>query len=224
MINRVCFPTVEVPVAGEAREGEREENCGWNAFHPGQHPKRACGPRRLLAYMEDTWHHCGISNTWSFHCWEKNWCSNFRLWVTSLKVSNQKTERMKKSTYNWAKKFQSKSKWHKTIELFLCLFLQILTVHIVEDGFASAEVSTLCQVPRSKVTKRKISAFFTNLLTFGTKKGGSKLLNYWWIPVTPMVSLGNPGFLFHPKTPTAAVTSIRISSEVEPQGKLWKKG
>lgn len=153
------------------RGGERKTLGGMNTT-PGK-------PRNVPVVLDGFWH------TWktpdvtvesqtldTCHYWEKYWCSNFRLRVTSLKVSNQKTERMKKSTYNWAKKFQSKSKWHKTIELFLCLFLQILTVHIVEDGFASAEVSTLCQVPRSKVTKKKNLRFFHQPSDFWDKKGG----------------------------------------------------
>lgn len=132
-----------------SERGGREENSGWNEHHPGQAPKRACGPRRLLAYMEDTWRHCGISNTWSMPLLGKILVLKFPTLGDFPQSEQSKDGKDEKIHYNWAKKFQSKSKWHKTIELFLCLFLQILTVHIVEDGFASAVVSTLglCPVP-----------------------------------------------------------------------------
>ncbi len=124
----------------------------------------------------------GISNTWSVPLLGKKWCSNFQLRVTSL----TKTERMKKSTHNWAKKFQSKSKLHNTTAFFFCLFLQILTVHIVEDSFASAVVSTLC-APFT-VPSQKLSAFFTTFWLFEKKK------TFFWTTVNPCKSHGF-GFL-----------------------------
>ena len=164
--------TVEVPEAGAAREGEREENCGWNAFHPGQHPKRACGPRRLLAYMEDTWRHCGISNTWSMPLLGKNigaqisdfgwlpskWAIKRRKgWKNPLQLSQEISIKIKMTQNHWVVlvPFPSNSHCSHSRRRF-CL----------RSGFDA------WFVPRSIVTKKKsLPAFFHQPSGFWDKKG-----------------------------------------------------
>lgn len=175
--------------------------------------------------MEDTWRHCGISNTWYMPLLGKILVLKFPTSGDFPQSEQSKNGKDEKIHLQLSQEISIKIKMTQNHWVVLVPFPSNSHCSHSRRRFCLRRgFDALSSAPFQSHKKKKISAFFTNLLTFGTKKGGSKLLNYWWIPVTPMVSLGNPGFLFHPKTPTAAVTSIRISSEVEPQGKLWKKG
>lgn len=211
-------------MAGAAREGGERKTLG---FHPGQAPKRACGPRRLLAYMEDTWRHCGISNTWSMPLLGKNigaqisdfgwlpskWAIKKRKgWKNPLQLSQEISIKIKMTQNHWVVlvPFPSNSHCSHSRRRF-CL----------RSGFDA------WFVPRSIVTKKKISPrfFSPTFWLLGQKRGGSKLLNYRWIRGNSHGFLVAPCFPVssHPPKPrTAAVTSIRISSEVEPQSKTEK--
>ena len=180
---------------------------GWPEKRGG--PFSACGPRRLLAYMEDTWRHSGISNTWSMPLLGRR---------IGAEISGDFPQSGRSKNGKNAKIHSQRSQ-EIPIKIKMTQNHWVVLVPFPSNSHCSHSRRRFCLRSGFDASSAPIhshwvmlSAAFSQPSNFWEKKGFSKLL---WIRVTTMVCL-LPLFPFHP-TPTAAVTSIRISSEVEPQ-------
>ena len=149
----------------------REENSGCS-FHPGQPSKRACGPRRLLAYMEDTWGHCGISNIWSMPLLGKEMVLKFPTSGDFPQSEQSKNGKDEKIHLQLSQEIPIKIKMTQNHWVVLVPFPSNSHCSHSRRRFClRSGFDALSSAPFHSHKNKNLSAFFTNLLTFG-KKGG----------------------------------------------------